>query len=96
VYYRRSGETEEEFMYLLDFLRHYQIMEDVTKIEIRSLETNETASSKFQKAKQRYVESLGDNLGLTGLAEKINSIGYKKMTQIVTDFSSTDLGMDYA
>jgi hypothetical protein len=96
VYYRRSGETEEEFMYLLDFLRHYQVMEDATKIEVRSLITNDAASSSFQKAKQRYSESLGDRQRLTELAEKINSIRYGKMTQTITTFSSIDLGMDYA
>ena len=96
VYYRRSGETEEEFMYLLDFLRHYQVMEDATKVDVRSLETNTAAAARFQKAKQRYIESLGDNGYSTELAEKINAISYKKMTQTVTDFSSIDLGMDYA
>lgn len=96
VFYRRSGETEEEFMYLLDFLRHYQVMEDATKVEVRSMASDGAASARFQKAKQRYVESLGDNGNSTELAGKVSAIGYTKMTQTVTDFSSIDLGMDYA
>ena len=96
VFYRRSGETEEEFMYLLDFLRHYQVMEDATKVEVRSMATDGAAAARFQKAKQRYIESLGDSGHSTELAVKVNAIGYTKMTQAVTDFSSIDLGMDYA
>lgn len=94
VYYRRSGETEEEFMYLLDFLRHYQVMEDASKVEVRSIAAD--AAARFQKAKQRYIENLGDNGHSTELAEKVNAIGYSKLTQVVTNFSSIDLGMDYA
>lgn len=96
VFYRRSGESEEEFMYLLDFLRHYQVMEDASKVEVRSIATDAAAGARFQKAKQRYIESLGDNRHSTELAGKVNAIGYTRMTQAVTNFSSIDLGMDYA
>lgn len=96
VYYRRSGETEEEFMYLLDFLRHYQVLEEGTKVEVRSLEGDAAAASRFQKAQQRYVESLGDNAHATELAAKVSAIKYTKMTQVITDFSTIDLGMEYA
>jgi hypothetical protein len=96
VYYRRSGETEEEFMYLLDFLRHYQVTNDASKIDVRSLVTHEAAPAIFQKAQQRYIESLGDKEHLTELAKKFQSIRYAKMTQTVTHFSEIELGMDYA
>jgi hypothetical protein len=96
VYYRRVGETEEEFMYLLDFLRHYQVLEDATKVEVRLLESAAAASARFLKAKQRYIEGLGDNAQATELAEKVSAISYTKMTQVITDFSAIDLGMDYA
>ena len=96
VYYRRSGETEEEFMYLLDFLRHYQVLQEGTRVEVRSMEGDAAASARFQKAQQRYVESLGDNAHATELAAKVGAIKYSKMTQVITDFSSIDLGMEYA
>lgn len=96
VYYRRSGETEEEFMYLLDFLRHYQVLEEGTKVDVRSLEVEAAASARFQKAQQRYIENLGDNAHTTELAAKVNAIKYSKMTQVITDFSAIDLGMEYA
>jgi hypothetical protein len=83
-------------MYLLDFLRHYQVLEDATKVEIRSIASDSAAAARFQKAKQRYVESLGDNGQSTELAAKVGAIGYTKMTQTITEFSSIDLGMDYA
>lgn len=96
VYYRRQGETEEEFMYLFDFLRHYQVLEDATKVEVRLLESAATAAAKFQKAKQRYVEGLGDSGHSTELSQKVSAILFNKMTQVITDFSPINLGMDYA
>lgn len=95
VYYRRLGKTEEEFMYLLDFLRHYQVLEDATKVDVRLLESDAAAAARFHKAKQRYVEGLGDD-GNSELAQKVSAIGYAKMTKIITDFSPIDLGMNYA
>ena len=96
VYYRRSGDTEEEFIYLLDFLRHFQVMEDASKVNVRSITTDTAAAARFQKAKQRYVEILGDNRHLTQLTERVMAIGYSQMTQAVTNFSSINLGMEYA
>lgn len=94
VFYRRSGETEEEFMYLLDYLRHYQVLEHGTTIEIKSFQTTPTAAATFQKATQRYIEGLG-GASTSDLAKKLAAIKYSKMTQAVSDFSEIDLGMDY-
>jgi len=96
VYYRRSGETEEEFMYLLDYLRHYQVLDEGTKVEVRLLEGDIAASAHFQKAQQRYIESFGDSARSTELAAKVSAIKYSKMTQVITEFSSIELGMEYA
>ena len=96
VYYRRSGETEEEFMYLLDFLRHYQVLDEASKVEVRSIATDAAAAARFKKAKQRYVEILGDHGHSTELAAKVNAIDYSKLTQSVTNFSSIEVGMGYA
>ncbi len=96
VFYRRSGETEEEYMYLLDYLRHYQVLNEGTKVEIKSLEGAAAASATFQKATQRYIENLGDGAHKTELAEKLGAIKFSKITQVVSNFSEIDLGMDYA
>ncbi|WP_081067751.1 hypothetical protein [Burkholderia stagnalis] len=96
VYYRRSGSTEEEFIYLLDYLRHYQVFDEATKVDVRMLEGDAAASARFQRATQRYIEGLGDNAQATELAETVRNIKYSKITQVTTDFSSIDIGMDYA
>lgn len=96
VYYRRSGESEEEFMYLLDFLRHYQVLGDGTRVDIRSLDGDAAAASRFQKAKHRYIESLGGGGQGIELAKQVNEIKFSRMPQVRADFSTEDLGMDYA
>lgn len=96
VYYRRAGGTEEEFIYLLDYLRHYQVLGEAEKIDVRMLEGDAAALARFQRAQQRYIEGLGDGAEATELARRVKEIKYSKMTQIITDFSSVDIGMDYA
>lgn len=96
VYYRRDGSNEEQFMYLLDYLRHYQVLEEGAKFEVRMLGGDAAASARFQRAQHRYIESLGDQAEATELAAKVKDIKFAKMTNIVTDFSTIDIGMDYA
>lgn len=95
VFYRRKGETSQEFMYLLDYLRHYQVLREDTDVRIKTLDTIPTAHASFQKAVQQYIEELGDGVGDNDLAECVKAIKYSKMTQVITTFAQIELGMDY-
>jgi hypothetical protein len=95
VFHKRRGETQDEFIYLLDYLRHFGLLESKTDIQIKTLDTVPEAASIFQKATLRYIEGLGRDATSTKLADCIREIKYEKMTQVVSSFSSIDLGMDY-
>ena len=96
VYYRRDGNNEEQFMYLLDYLRHYQVLAEGAKVEVRMLGGDPMAATRFQKAQHRYIEGLGDDSETTELAAKVSEIKFAKIANTVTDFSTIDIGMDYA
>lgn len=95
VFYRRQGATPQEFMYLFDYLRHYQVLRDDTDVQIKLLETSPTASVNFQKAIQQYNEMMSDGNTESELSRLVKAIKYSKMTQVVSTFSSIELGMDY-
>lgn len=92
VFYRRNGSTEDEFIYLINYLRHYQVLDPNTDIQIKTLNAVDSAHSMFQKGIDRYVEKLGDY----ELAKLVKSIKYSKITQVKSSFSDVELGMDYA
>lgn len=56
IYYREKGETYEEFIYLLDFLDKFQLIEDNVPIQIKfaNRNTSTLALSNFNNAKERF------------------------------------------
>jgi hypothetical protein len=90
VYYRRRGEDVGEFLYLIDHLKHYQILTPNTSVTIRTLDTAVNAHANFQKAVQRYGDECGHGSPIALLLE---GIIYEKMTQISSQFSEIEIGM---
>ena len=95
VFYRRRGETTQDFTYLLDYLRHYQVLREDTDIQLKLLDPAPHASALFQKAVQSYVDELAGKESDTALAERVRAVRYKGIAQVRTTFSTTELGMDY-
>ncbi|OTG83546.1 hypothetical protein [Acinetobacter sp. ANC 4648] len=56
IYYREKGATYEEFIYLLDFLDKFQLIEEGVPIKIKfaNKKANELAISNFNNAKDRF------------------------------------------
>lgn len=95
VFYRRRGETPDEFVYLIDYLRHYQLLKDSIDVSIKILDTSPTAPASFQKAVAKYIEEMGEGDKDSNLSELVKRIRYSKMNQVVSSFSTIELGMDY-
>lgn len=104
IYYKGKGESADEFMYLLDYLRHYQILEENTFIRIKVLDASATASTEFNKAIQQYIEKIdndhnerqnGLSTGENVLTNIIKAIEFLSMNQVTKKFSEVELGMDY-
>jgi hypothetical protein len=91
IFYRQRGQTEDEFIYLINYLRHYQVINSKTDILIKTLNAVDSAPSMFQKGVSRYAEYLGN----TELAKLVRSIKCSSITQVKTAFSQIELGMDY-
>jgi hypothetical protein len=58
VFYARRGDTTEEFLYLIDYLMHYQMVHPGVDIRIKSLEPDPSSAALFEKAALR--ENLKD------------------------------------
>lgn len=92
VFYSRLGDTTDEFMYLIDTLRKYELLDENTNVVIKTLGASLISSPTFQKAQQQYIEGLAENAVDTDLAGYVRSISYEPMSKIKTTYSTIDLG----
>lgn len=91
VFYRPEGEEVDEFVYLIDYLRHHQILESGTKIKIFQLIQDKFSATNFETAKKKCEELL--NIKNPELIELLNDIELKKINKFVTEFSELEIGM---
>lgn len=90
VFYGRSGETTDEFMYLIDTLRKYELLDSRTDVVVKTLEASRISSPMFAKAKLQYIDGLAG--AKTDLGEYVSNIRYDTMSHIKTTYSNIDLG----
>ena len=93
IFYRRRGEEVREFLYLIDYLMHYQTFDNNTIVKIKTLEPGLLAPPTFGKAIDEYLdvcEKSGE------IKRRLDQIQYSQMGQIQTRFSPIEIGMDSA
>jgi hypothetical protein len=95
LFYRGMGASAEEFIYLFDYLRTFQLLQEDVSIEIKLLAASPIAQPMFQKAQQIYVDDLSNGTAESPLAERVGQIQFKRMSAVLTRFSEIELGMDY-
>jgi hypothetical protein len=91
IFYRPLGEEENEFKYLLDYLRQNNLLEENSKINIFQLEQHKFASTVFDKAKENYIYNL--NISDEILINIIKNTTLSKINNIKSSFSEVEIGM---
>jgi len=91
VYYSKTGELQEEFQYLIDFLFHYQLISTASSIMIRVANAEKYASSNFESALDEYKVKFDEN---DEIVEYLNNIKFEPITNIVKSFSEIAIGME--
>jgi len=90
VFYSRAGEVADEFIYLIDVIRKYELLDERTQVVIKTLNASPISSPTFQKSQQQYIEGLSGTS--TDLSEYVLNIKYEPISEIKTTYSSIDLG----
>jgi hypothetical protein len=93
VFYKGAGASSHEFLYLIDYLMHYQMVRPGTDIKIRTLEPDKDSAAFFNRAIQEYIENSD---GGTEYAALLSRISYRQLNQIHRSFSSIEVGMRHA
>jgi hypothetical protein len=96
IFYREDGETVDEFLYLVDFLRQHSLLGESHEITIRAFSTHGLSMSNFDKARLIYKNQvIGANAENVSLGEAINRIKYVPMNNVVSQFCPDELGSSY-
>jgi hypothetical protein len=93
VFYRGKGESTEEFLYLIDYLMHYQMIKVELDIKVRTLEPDPNAAAFFERAITEYTEKYR---GGEEIAALLRGIDYKQINQVHRSFSQIQVGMNHA
>lgn len=91
IFYRKRGESVDEFLYLIDYLMNYQVLVKDTDVFIKTLDAHPSAAAHFSKAKDQYVEGYE---GGADISERLNAIQFAQINNVRTRFSDIELGME--
>lgn len=91
VYYSRDGNTVDEFVYLLDSLSRYQLVNSREQIRVVAFKRERSTELKnnFEKAKHRYCKMWGFE---GDREEEVLSITIDALSQIAPNYSPDDIG----
>lgn len=95
IFMRRPVDSIEEFMYLLDYLRHHELLKSAGGVFVRPLPLHaDNAAVLLEKAKLQYLEEVLGETAHTPMADIVNSISILPISQAVTKFSDIVIGME--
>jgi hypothetical protein len=92
VYYKKEGKSIDEFIYIIDYLFHYQQLQNYEKIDICLVNPSRDTPAIFSIAKKEYLVKSNED---EGLAERLSAINYRYVNNIFKSFSEIEIGMRY-
>ena len=91
IYYMKDGLEVDEFVYLLDALSYYQVLNDKGSVVIKLVKSNEFGMLNLQTAIQYYFQDLGySEERISELKERLCGGTINKTTP---QFSSVEIGV---
>lgn len=95
IYYAGAGDSVEEFLYLLDYIFTYQLLDDTGTIQVRLPYGRTDAANIFERAKTRYGEEYWAVLvnSQQHFQERLKRITCALTAQRLPQFSTVEIGL---
>lgn len=93
IYYRDSGDSVDEFIYLIDQLFAYQIIDHANSIMIRLYKPDYNAPINLDKAKEFYSQTSGSSFLSKLMMERLDIIEIGYNDEVKPQYLETDMGM---
>ncbi|WP_426750247.1 hypothetical protein [Myxococcus sp. Y35] len=90
IYYRGDGNSTDEFMYLIDYLFRFQLLEENTRIRLRLPNGKQEAPVIFERAAEKYADHFAIS---RDIKKRLTQIRCEVVSSIITKFSELELGM---
>ena len=91
LYYSKEGKEQEEFQYLIDYLFHYQLINNASRIQIRLANAEKYAFTNFVSAIDEYKNRFEKE---DEVFQKLDDIEFESITTITKKFSEMEIGME--
>ncbi len=91
LYYRGSGADYREYVYLIDGLSRYQILQHADEVTICVGRPDKDSASQFQRAVDAYVNQFH---GFSEMRERLGIVKYRALQNHALRFSEVQIGME--
>ncbi|WP_216907972.1 hypothetical protein [Synechococcus sp. CCY 0621] len=91
VYYRGPGADFREFIYLIDGLFRFQILQHADEVTVCIARPDKEAAAQFSQAVDTYVSQQFH--GVKEMRQRLEIIKYRALSGIVPQFSEVEIGM---
>lgn len=91
IYMKSSGETIEEFLYLIDYLVYTQEITNASKLTIKTVYPGPNAAATFDRARLTYIDEYGNS----EFSDKVKKIDYKCIRDLSIKMYNVEIGMDH-
>ncbi|MFP2931822.1 hypothetical protein ACLESO_42945 [Pyxidicoccus sp. 3LG] len=90
IYYRGDGNSTDEFMYLIDYLFRFQLLEENTRIRLRLPNGKPEAPVIFERAAEKYADHFAIS---KDIKKRLKQVRCEIVSSVITKFSELELGM---
>lgn len=94
VFHRRESNVDD-LVYLLDYLRHFQLLQKKIDVTIKVPQADASASVKLQKAVTKYIDHVSGHNEDSELAKLLQKVSIGFVPENKTSFSTEAIGMEY-
>ena len=94
VYYSDTGENVDEFIYLIDTLFTYQIIDRAVKIDIRLMSPHQHAFPNLERAIHEYSLLVSSSESIANfIKDRLSVLEISSFDRVVPTYFATELGM---
>jgi len=95
IYYKGEGKSSDEFIYLIDYLFHYQIIDHASVVNIRMPYAANESPSQFERAINEYSQKVAPSEAVAEeIKKRLKCMQMEPIDRIVPKFLETHLGME--
>ncbi|MBX4961370.1 hypothetical protein [Rhizobium binae] len=95
VVFHRRKTTVDDLVYLLDYLRHFQLLQRKIDVTIKVSQTDSDATIILQKAVRKYIDHISGQNEDSDIGKFLQQVKIGFVPENKTSFSTDAIGMEY-